>query len=175
MQICRWDSTDCRNSDKHHNAYIENETPHAAVFCFLLRAVLVMLVSFVLSLIIRIKFNYRTRGQRRVEKAKALGHVVNGTVISATFDTDENGNRKYSGRVGYEVDGCKYSTIIVPSGSSIISKGDTEPVYWIDNPKRGFVSCNSESFLGVIEWLLVVSIPAVLAFLTLLVTGGLQK
>lgn len=139
-------------------------------------AALVMFVSFVLSLIIRIKFNYRTRGQRRVEKAKALGHVVNGTVISATFDTDENGNRKYSGRVGYEVGGRKYSTIFVPSGSSsIIRKGDTEPVYWLENPKRGFVSCNSEGFLGVLEWLLVVSIPVFLAFLTLLVTGGLQK
>ncbi|MGN0312722.1 MAG: hypothetical protein ACI4CC_08095, partial [Lachnospiraceae bacterium] len=31
-------------------------------------AALVMFVSFVLSLIIRIKFNYRTRGERRVEK-----------------------------------------------------------------------------------------------------------
>ena len=139
-------------------------------------AALVMIVSFVLSLIIRIKFNYRTRGQRRVEKAKALGHVVNGTVISATFDTDENGNRSYHGRVGYEVDGRKYSTIFVPSGSStIIRKGDVEPVYWIDNPKRGFVSCNSLGFLGVLEWLLVFSIPAFLGFLTLLVTGGLQK
>ena len=139
-------------------------------------AALVMFVSFVLSLIIRIKFNYRTRGERRVEKAKSLGHVVNGTVISAHFSTDEKGNRKYSGRVGYEVDGRKYSTIFVPSGtSSIIRKGDTEPVYWIDNPKRGFVSCNSMGFLGILEWLLVVSIPVVLGFFTLLVTGGLQK
>ena len=139
-------------------------------------AALVMFVSFVLSLIIRNKFNYKSRGERRIEKAKALGHVVNGKVINVRIDTDEKGNRKYHGRVEYEVDGRKYSTILVPSGSgSIIHKGDTRPVYWIGNPKRGFVSCHSEGFLGVLEWLLVVSIPVLLAFLTLLVTGGLQK
>lgn len=138
-------------------------------------AALVMCVSFVSSLIIRIKFNYRTRGERRIEKAKALGHVVNGTVISASFDTDEKGNRNYHGRVEYEVDGRKYSTIIVPSHGAIIYKGDTEVVYWLDNPKKGFVSCHSEGFLGILEWLLVVSIPVFLAFLTLLLTGGLQK
>ena len=138
-------------------------------------ASLVMFVSFVLSLIIRIKFNYKTRGERRIEKAKALGHVVNGTVVSASFDTDERGNRRYSGRVEYEVDGRKYSTILAPSGSSIISKGDIHTVYWLDNPKRGFISCHSEGFLGILEWLLVVSIPVFLAFLTLLLTGGLQK
>lgn len=138
-------------------------------------AALVMFVSFVLSLIIRIKFNYRTRGERRIEKAKALGHVVNGKVVSASFRTDENGNRNYHGRVEYEVDGRKYSTILVPSQGGPIHKGDTETVYWLDNPKKGFVSCHSEGFLGVLEWLLVVSIPVFLAFLTLLLTGGLQK
>lgn len=137
-------------------------------------AALVMFVSFVLSLIIRIKFNYKSRGERRMEKAEALGHVVEGTVISAYFDTDEKGNRRYHGRVEYEVDGRKYTTILVPSQSGIIRRGDTRKVYWINNPKKGFVSCHSEGFLGVVEHLFVISIPIILAFLTLLITGGLQ-
>lgn len=137
-------------------------------------AALVMFVSFVLSIIIRLKFNYRTRGERKVEKAKALGHMVNGRVVHASFDNDERGHRRYHGRVEYEVDGRRYSTIIFPGDSSVIHKGDTYTVYWLNNPKRGFVSCNSEGLLGVVEYLLIIVIPVFLAFLTLLVTGGLQ-
>lgn len=93
-------------------------------------AALVMFVSFVLSIIIRLKFNYRTRGERRM----------------------------------------------TGSGSSgIIYKGETYKVYWVDNPKKGFTVGNSEGFLGTMEYLLVICIPVFLAFLTLLLTGGLQK
>lgn len=138
-------------------------------------AALVMFVSFVLSIIIRLKFHYKTRGERRIEKAKALGHVVNGTVVSAHYDTDEKGNRTYHERVEYEVDGHKYSTTIGSGSGGIIYKGETYKVYWVDNPKRGFTVSNSEGFLGVMEYLLVICIPVFLAFLTLLVTDGLQK
>lgn len=44
-----------------------------------------------------------------------------------------------------------------------------------DNPKKGFTVGNSEGFLGTMEYLLVICIPVFLAFLTLLLTGGLQK
>ena len=138
-------------------------------------AALVMFVSFVLSIIIRLKFNYRTRGERRIEKAKALGHVVNGTVVSVHYDTNEKGNRTYHGRVEYEVDGHKYSTTTGSGSSGIIYKGETYKVYWVDNPKKGFTVGNSEGFLGTMEYLLVICIPVFLAFLTLLLTGGLQK
>lgn len=139
-------------------------------------AALVMFVSFVLSIIIRLKFHYKTRGERRIEKAKALGHAVNGTVVSASFNNDEKGNRSYHGRIEYEVDGRRYATVIAPSNSGTIYKGETYTVYWVDNPKRGFTTGNSEGFLGIMEYLLVnYGIPVFLAFLTLLLTGGLQK
>lgn len=138
-------------------------------------ALAVFVISLVICFAYRLTHDVKFRGDKRIEKAKSMGHMVSAKCIRCHSRTSKrNGSRYRTGRYAYEVDGKRYERVISWNDHVGIHVGDTTTLYWIDNPKWTFVAERAGGVIEIVQRLGVIIIPLLLMVFTLYITDGFR-
>ena len=123
----------------------------------------------VLEIILTRMGRIMSKGPKRVARAKAMGHVVQGTLEDCWYETksDNSGTRYvYHGKYAYYVNGVKYIKKMISYHGR---PGPTATRYYDDDPSRAYLEeeMTKQSAGGC----LIILIPVVVAVVVAMLLG----
>lgn len=124
----------------------------------------------VLEIILANKGLIMSKGPKRLARAKALGHVLQGTLVDCWYETKtgESGNTEYvyHGKYSYYVNGVKYIKKVISYHGR---PSQTVALYYDDNPSRVYLE--EEMTRQSVGGCLVTLIPVVVAVVVAMLLG----
>ncbi len=129
--------------------------------------VLSAVLTFAVEVLLCTKGVITFRGERRLQKAKELGHVVRGKRVSWQR-MEDNGSKKtekYVGRYEYVVDGRVYRGMVI---SPQTAPNKEENFYYLSNPRKAFTEYDTAKKPGMV---LLYIIPFLVAYAVMRAMG----
>lgn len=122
-------------------------------------------VFFIVEMRLYIKGRIFNKGKKKLERAKAAGHVVIGTLVSYKSHSNGGNARTYSGRYAYEVDGVTYYKYL-QTGSRL--PHDKCTLYYEKDPRK---AKTANEMTGRLHRLVLVFLPFVVAGIVAVLLG----
>lgn len=128
---------------------------------------LAAILTFITEIILCSKGIITFKGERRLKKAKELGHVVQGRRVSWQLMNEDDGKQstKYVGRYEYSVNGHIYRGMVI---SLLTIPNEEVDFYYLSDPKKAFTEADAAKKPGMI---LLYIIPFVVAYLVMKLMG----